>query len=791
MLLSNLNNKQQEAVLSEAKRLLVLAGAGSGKTKTLIQKLLYLLSEKNTKPSSILAITFTKNATNEMVDRLIIAGDDNGDYEEFINDKFITKEQKERERRSRVQSKPWIANLTVKTFHSLCYQLLKNSGGVSFDNQFRLLIDEQADEMKEDEHKTIAPEKSGDIKHKILLELCQDTTYLLKLKRYILDFYVDKSYVDKNIQSRSYSNQITYTTLKGEKVKSKSERDIADWLFRHNLKYNYEPTVNFKDFDFKPDFYIPQADLYLEHISGKSYKTINKEEQFVLAGRQCAKTFEAMSQDSTLFNLALERIVMGRVSDKISQLASLKYEEEFKTYGEKIKDFLKMVSRVQSMVKAEDISPNDLLCKAAEHQHERVRVFYELAIPIMKAYNDYCINKSYLDFDDLIIQTIRLLEQNAEIRNAYHDRFKYILVDEFQDVNSLQVKLLDLLLTPDTKLFCVGDDWQSIYGFRGSEVDYIVNFEKHFDQPQVIKLDVNYRSTQTIVGASTEVIRKNKFQIDKEIRAHKQTPSKIQIYRAKEMDRDGVDYMVEKIRQLQEEGLKPEDILILYRRSKMYLPYREALKIAGVRVTAKTIHASKGLEAKVVFIIGLTDGSGGFPDIWLDDVVFRVVKDVKFDMLMEEERRLFYVALTRAKDELYLITELGSESRFIDEIPKEFYAVNTTEFKNIINPIPVCTQCATELKDFYRYCPTCGTELRAALNQFQSDKETENKSKMERTKERYANAYKPWTDNDDLLLTELFCQGKTPEEISQRFERNIGAINSRIEKLELKRKYTI
>ncbi|RYE51156.1 MAG: ATP-dependent helicase, partial [Sphingobacteriales bacterium] len=471
-------------------------------------------------------------------------------------------EQKERERRSRVQSKPWIANLTVKTFHSLCYQLLKNSGGVSFDNQFRLLIDEQADEMKEDEHRTIAPEKSGDIKHKILLELCQDTTYLLKLKRYILDFYVDKSYIDKNIQSRSYTNQVTYTTLKGEKVKSKSERDIADWLFRHNLKYNYEPTINFKDFGFKPDFYIPQADLYLEHISDKSYKTTNKEEQFVLAGRQCAKTFEAMSQNSTLFNLALERIIMGKVSDKISQLASLKYEEEFKTYGEKIKDFLKMVSRVQSMVKADDISPNDLLSKAGEHQHERVRVFYELAVPIMKAYNDYCINKSYLDFDDLIIQAIRLLEQNAEIRNAYHDRFKYILVDEFQDVNSLQVKLLDLLLTPETQLFCVGDDWQSIYGFRGSEVDYIVNFEKHFSHSEVIKLDVNYRSTQTIVGASTEVIRKNKFQIDKEIRAHKQTPSKIQIYRAKEMDHDGVDYMVEKVRQLHDEGLNPEDILI-------------------------------------------------------------------------------------------------------------------------------------------------------------------------------------------------------------------------------------
>jgi DNA helicase-4 len=711
MLLTNLNDKQRDAVLAKEKRVLVLAGAGSGKTKTLIQKLLYLLSEEQTKPSSIMAITFTKNATNEMVDRLILAGDDNNDYEEIINDKFITKPQTDKERSSRVQAKPWIANLTVKTFHSLCYSLLKNSGGVSFDNQFRLLIDDQTDELKEDDHKTIAPEKSGDIQHKILVQLCQDTTYLLRLKRYILDFYVDKSHIDKNIQARTYPNQISYTTLKGEKVKSKSERDIADWLFRHNLKYTYEPTINFKDFDFKPDFHIPQADLYLEHISERSYKTNGKKEQFELAGRHCAQTFESMAQDSTLFNLSLERIIMGRVSDELSHLGALNYEEEFKCYGDKIKDFLKMMSRVQSMVKAEDISAAHLLAKASAHKHERVRVFYELAVPIMGAYNAYCINKSYLDFDDLIIQAIRLLETNEEIRRVYHDRYKNILVDEFQDVNSLQVKLLDLLLTEDTQLFCVGDDWQSIYGFRGSEVDYIVNFEKHYNRPQVIMLDVNYRSTQSIVGASTEVIRKNKFQVDKDIRAHKQTPSKIQIYRAKDIKQDGVDYIVEKVRELQEDGCTPEDILILYRRSKMFQPYKEALKMAGLRVTAKTIHASKGLEAKVVFIIGLTDGSGGFPDIWLDDVVFRVVKDVKFDMLLEEERRLFYVALTRAKDELHLITELGSESRFIDEIPKEFYAVNKTEFKNIINPIPVCTQCATEIKDFYKFCPTCGSVI--------------------------------------------------------------------------------
>lgn len=474
--LSNLNEKQRSSVISESKRLLVLAGAGSGKTKTLIQKLLYLIGEKQVKPSSLLAITFTKNAANEMIDRLIISGDETGTYEAFINDKHVTREAIEQERRNR--KKGWIAHLTVRTFHSLCYQILKNSGGAGFDNKFRLLVDEQSDELKEgEEHKTIAPERSYDILHKMLLEQCKSVQYLLKLKRYILDFYVDKSYVEKTIKSKVFANQITYTTLRGEKVKSKSERDIADWLFRHSIKYQYEPVVNMKDFPFQPDFFIPQANLYLEHVSDKSYKTQNKEEQFEIGGRNCVKTFEAMTHDSTLFNLALERIVMGKITDKISQIAALNYEEEFKSYQDKIKEFLKMVMRVQSMLKADAINEDDVMLRVAKHQHERVRVFYELAIPLLKAHKQYCVNRSYLDFDDLILETIQLLQNNPEIRTAYHEHYQYIMVDEFQDVNSLQVKLLELLLTPDTQLFCVGDDWQSIYGFRGSEVDYIVNFK--------------------------------------------------------------------------------------------------------------------------------------------------------------------------------------------------------------------------------------------------------------------------------------------------------------------------
>jgi DNA helicase IV len=363
------------------------------------------------------------------------------------------------------------------------------------------------------------------------------------------------------------------------------------------------------------------------------------------------------------------------------------------------------------MMKAEDTEAAFLLKKSTTNEHERVRVFYELAIPLITDYKNYCTNKSFVDFDDLIILAIKLLKENPDVKERYQSRFKYVMVDEFQDVNSLQVKLLDLLLKPDTQLFCVGDDWQSIYGFRGSNVDYIVNFGTHYNNSDIHKLDVNYRSNQTIVGASNEVIKNNKNQIAKEISAFKQTPTKIQIYRAKKLELDGVEFLVDKVRELYERGFNKEDILVLYRRSKMFDPYFQALKNERLYVSYKTIHASKGLEARAVFIIGLTEGNGGFPDIWLDDAIFRVVKDVKYDMLLEEERRLFYVAITRTKDELFLITELGNESSFVDEIPPGFYDKNQIEFKNGRDSVRMCAYCNTPLLNERNFCGECGQKI--------------------------------------------------------------------------------
>lgn len=707
--LSNLNDNQQEAVVSEEARLLVLAGAGSGKTKTLLQKLIYLIEEKGVSPSQILAITFTKNAANEMLDRLIITVENDGEYERMLSNKSVPILEKNRQRLLYQRKHKWIDGLTVKTFHSFCYQVLRNYGVNEFDNKFKIIGAEKGDD-EDDVNKFAAPETVYEVIHKLLISSCDDNAYLLKLKRHILDYFVDKVHIAKPDAVLNSKHAKYYTSLDGTKLRSKSEQFIADWFYRHSIKYEYEPLLNIKDFPFHPDFYVPAANLYIEHVSDKSYNTKSKEEQFEKGNLLLVKTFEAMTNDSALFNHTLDKIVKNRLPEDFQYTQALSYKEEFNGYHENVKDFLTQVIRIVDMIKVENIDLNDVVANAAKDQHERVRHFYELAIPLIKKYMAYCTDKSYLDFNDLILKTTNLFQHQNDIASKYRNQYQYILVDEFQDVNNLQVDLIALLISANTQLFCVGDDWQSIYGFRGSNVSYIVNFETHFPNAKVIKLNLNYRSTQNIVGASNEVIKNNKFKIEKEVYASKMSEHKIVVY-AGNNEADNLDFCTSKVRELLNEGLNHEDILFLYRRSKMYSPYFFRFKNENLQVQAKTIHAAKGLEAKVVFILGLTEGSGGFPDIWLEDRIFQVIKKANHDLLLEEERRLFYVAITRAKDKLFLITEKGNESSFIKEIPEIFTVKSGQPIKSVVEKVITCKKCFSELQKLFVVCPYCGERV--------------------------------------------------------------------------------
>lgn len=138
--------------------------------------------------------------------------------------------------------------------------------------------------------------------------------------------------------------------------------------------------------------------------------------------------------------------------------------------------------------------------------------------------------------------------------------------------------------------------------------------------------------------------------------------------------------------------------------------FYEAIKKEGLKAQFKTIHAAKGLEARVVFIVGLTDGYGGFPDIWLEDRIFQVLKKANLDLLLEEERRLFYVALTRAKDKLFLITEKGRESSFLKEIPASYTERAGIPVGSAVEEVRLCPECSRQIEPVFAYCPYCGQQ---------------------------------------------------------------------------------
>ncbi|WP_411895239.1 UvrD-helicase domain-containing protein [Winogradskyella sp. A2] len=705
--LTSLNNQQLKAVLSDCKRLLVLAGAGSGKTKTLLHKINYLIDDKLVDAKNILAVTFTKNAANEMLDRMILSSDKTGFYEEFLKTKGITAQERNQQRRTYLNKFPWLNRLTIKTIHSLCYQLIKTDGVHVFDNKFKIVSDQKSNS---EFIGSTAEETVSEIIEKVTINLSNDKEFLLRLKRYILDYFVDFIHNDKAKEEFRPEGKY-FTCLKGDKVRSKSEQYIADWLYRNSIDYVYEPEVKVEKVVFHPDFFIPQANVYLEHISNKSYPSFWKEGKMKIAGNTCIKTYDDATHNSAIFNQVLDRVIKGRISDDLTSATVLHYDEEFSNFRKEIKRFFREVNEVRNKIVNSEKPVEQIVEEASKSDYERVRMFYELAIPIINAFNDYCINKSYLDFDGLLTKSIQLLQDYPNIRERYQDKYRHILVDEFQDVNNLQVKLLNLLTKKDTQLFCVGDDWQSIYGFRGSEIGYIVNFKKHFNNSELLTLNLNYRSTDPIVSASTEAIKKNKFQIPKEIKAVKRGGQKIKIFYEEEEGQTNA-FIWQTIETHISKGVNPEDILVLYRRSAMAYDLKQKLKDSGHRIQFKTIHSAKGLEAKVVFILGLHSNKGGFPDPWLQDKIYQVIKPTDYDHLLEEERRLFYVALTRAEDHLYLMSQKGAVSDFIRDIPTEFVYQDQPEKDIITNIIVLCPKCDSKLEDHYRFCPECGNALK-------------------------------------------------------------------------------
>jgi superfamily I DNA/RNA helicase len=435
------------------------------------------------------------------------------------------------------------------------------------------------------------------------------------------------------------------------------------------------------------DFYIPEYNAYIRQYGINNNKLYN---WLTMKGnglkndlKQYLKSQEFKKPEKNI------NYIHVKYSEFIERIFQLK-EDTF--------EILKLCSTFIKLAKSNLFGPSDIKRRLENKSLNKKQVtFGKLALGIYKKYEQFLKRKDKIDFNDMINQAIDITKSDP---SKYLNRYDHILIDEFQDISNQRMKLIKSFINrqSNTRLFCVGDDWQSIYRFTGSEVEFFVNFEKYFPNPEVTYLAKNYRCSQTIIKVSNKLISHNKKQINKHVIAFSKKCGKVILYEVDNISRYSapiqVQHVYNLISNLIEKGEKTEEIMVLSRFRRINEDLRkkciknkipvlnEKNKTKGIKLY--TAHSSKGLEAKHVIILNAISGTYGFPCEIEDPQVLDLAKRRKGDKSFDEERRLFYVALTRTKECLYIYTHKDKRSVFLDEIKqylKEEESIRYIEFE--------------------------------------------------------------------------------------------------------------
>ncbi len=227
-----------------------------------------------------------------------------------------------------------------------------------------------------------------------------------------------------------------------------------------------------------------------------------------------------------------------------------------------------------SSLKNELISPSD-------YKQQAITEFDKLVSEIYIKYEDSLKKNNSLDFDDLLILPIELFTKRKDILEMYQEKFKYILIDEYQDTNEAQYRLTKLLASKYKNICCVGDADQSIYGFRGANYQNILNFEKDYKNAKIINLEENYRSTKTILKAANSVIKHNINRKEKNLFSNLDIGDKISYYRASSGLLE-VKFVIDKIKELMNEGKSLSDMVVLYRTNAQSRSFEDGFLKANI-----------------------------------------------------------------------------------------------------------------------------------------------------------------------------------------------------------------
>ena len=720
----SLDDDQRRVVLTDEDYCLIIAGAGAGKTTTVAAKVKYLVDRQGIKPSQILVVSFTNKAVNEL--------------------------------KEKIQSALGIP-CPIATFHSTGNAIIH----VNAPEEKLNIVDNSRLYFVIRDYFRGSVMQNESIVNKLIMFFASyfDAPYEGDDFNAFFNNIAKANYSTMRSDLEDFKCQVIdartkkSVTIQNEVLRSHQEVEIANFLYLNNIDYDYEPAypynIAYARKPYTPDFIICQdgRTAYIEHF-GISQSGEN--DRYSPEELDCYK--KAVNNKVRLHKQHGTTLIytFSSYNDRKPLLAHLREELEAKGFelrprsnkevmeslvaGEEnryVRKLINLICRFISNFKVNGYTEDEFGRMYHSTQNVRSRLFLDICNDCYLEYARWLRENKAVDFEDMINESARILTEVKEMKQKLD--FKYIIVDEYQDISRQRFDLTKALSeVTDAKIIAVGDDWQSIYAFSGSDITLFTKFAEKMGYAKMLKIVRTYRNSQEVIDIAGNFIQRNSQQIPKQLVSPKRIEDPVVIYTYdstfKGRDgnrRSGANYALASavetaIGQLLEykkkENKEPGPILFLGRfgfdgdhleRSGLFEYSSRGSKIKSVKypkldITFMTAHSSKGLGYDDVIIVNGKNETYGFPSKIEDDPVLAFV--IKGDKSIDyaEERRLFYVAMTRTKNRVFFIAPEQNPSEFLLELKRDY--------KNVVlhgdwNE----DEAASKPK---KACPLCGYPLR-------------------------------------------------------------------------------
>ena len=707
-----LDEEQRRAVVTDDDYCLLVAGAGAGKTTTMAAKVKYLVEKKGIAPEDIIVISYTNKAIGELKER--------------INDGL------------KIPAK-------ICTFHAFAFEIVKKFSveppEINFSS-FKIVF-----EMLE---QSVFNDKKL-MRNLVLFlgyyfDLTEDVFKFDNLNQYhqykaAQDYETLKSGLGEYIKKVEQQRSKRVKTISGEYLRSIQEVQIANFLYLNGLDYEYERPYPFespsRNKKYTPDFYISQGEhvVWLEHyaLTESGYSNVFTPEQLARYKKSIRDKREVhRTHKTTLVETwslySDRRSLMDHLRELLEKegfvMKPRNLEEVYKKIVETGKDkyIIKLILFMMNFIEqfkttGYDAGGFEILRKKTDNP--RTLLFLEIAEQVYNHYQAVLKANNQIDFADMINDAHFYLQEIE--RQHIELKYKYIIIDEFQDIARQRFNLTKRLSEiTKAKVVAVGDDWQAIYAFSGSDITLFTRFLELMGAGTELKITHTYRNSQELIDIAGGFVQKNSTQIRKQLLSPKRLDNPIVIesfddsFKPMKALAETVENIIGKI--LSEFGEKKSILLIGRYNYDMYklcmtgafeeMPSDrvKCKKYPEANISFMTAHRSKGLGYDNVILINMFEGKFGFPCQIEDDPIMKMVMHEDKSMPFAEERRLFYVALTRTKNRVYIATPKHKPSRFLVELIKDY---NLPHDKDI----------NMQVVDLFNLrCPVCGFPLKYEFN---------------------------------------------------------------------------